>query len=79
MTSKQKLYKLLSIVFITLRYDAHEKSDKKAFAITHDFHNLPARLGMNNPNYDKILEDLLEFSCPPVKEFIESNLKLMGE
>lgn len=86
MTAKDKLYKILHLCLIEIRAEANEflnekeqneQKIRKIFAISHLVHNLPNSLHKENPDYNKILEKLIEraeYNNKELARFLKNNI-----
>lgn len=92
MTSKDKLYKILSLGLTEIRGEANElmseKTDndehklRKIYAISHLVHNLPAKLNQSDANYDEILSKIIEaaeHNNKGLAEWLKSNFELTSK
>lgn len=61
MDAKHALHRLLHLALIEIRFLAQTNGDIKNIAALSDLlHNLPLALSQENPDYNKILEEMVE-------------------
>lgn len=92
MTSKEKLYEILSLSLIEIRGETNEllneKTEqdefklKKIYAISHLVHNLPSVLNKDNVDFDKELSKIIEtaeYNNKALADWLKSNLEIISK